>query len=220
MRYQFLKIAFTVLFKLIAKIDVIGVENVPPHGPFLMAVNHLALIDTPILLVAMPIQKINAFAAYKWKDNFIVGGILKSAANTIFVHRGEIDRAALKAAIAVLKQGEILGIAPEGTRSDTGVLMKAKPGIAYLATKANVPILPVGISGQQNFVDKLFHFKRLRIRMNIGQLIYLPSPTGSDKMAQLQACADQVMVAIAKLIDPELRGVYAAAVDGATHQNL
>jgi len=220
MRYRFLKITFTLLFKLIAKIDVTGLENVPPRGPFLMAINHLALIDTPILLVAMPVKKINAFAAYKWKNSFFVGWILKSAANTIFVHRGEVDRVALKAAVAVLKRGEILGIAPEGTRSHTGGLMRAKPGIAYLATKANAPILPVGISGQQNIIDTLLHFKRLHIRMNIGRLIYLPPPTGRDKMTRLQACADQVMVAIAALIDPELRGEYAAAVDGATPKSL
>ncbi len=213
-KYRLLQLAFQLLFKIIAKIKVTGLENFPRKGPFILAVNHLALIDPVVLLAVLPVQRITVFVARKWEKAFFVGWFVRTMGG-IFVHRGEVDRRALQASLKVLKNGGILGLAPEGTRSKTGGLMRAKPGVAYLASKANVPILPIGISGQRDFLQTLLRLRRLRLHVNIGRLIYLPQVSGPYKMAQLQEYADQVMIAIGRLIEPELRGVYAATIERA-----
>ncbi len=210
-KYRFIRLIFKLIFKIIAKIKVSGLEHFPREGAFILAINHLALIDPVILLAVLPPRKMTVLVARKWEKSFFVGWLVRSVGG-IFIHRGEVDRHALQEALKALKSGAALGLAPEGTRSRTGGLQRAKAGVAYLATKANVPVLPIGISGQQGFAKTLLHLRRLKIHVNIGELIYLPPVSGKDKMAQLQAYADEIMIAIAKLIEPELRGVYATAV--------
>lgn len=209
--YRFVYILFRILTWLITTIKIEGLENVPPTGPYILAVNHRGLMDSPAVFIAIPAKRIVPFAADKWGKAPIIGLLLKMM-GTIFVARGEVDRKALGEAIKALKEGGVLGVAPEGTRSSTGVMQRAKPGIAYLATRANVPVLPLGISGEVA-LRQLLRFKRLHLRLKIGSLIYLPPVNGPDKIAQLQVYADNIMIAIARLIDPELRGVYAQAAE-------
>ncbi len=211
--YQIRK-AFQIIFKLVAKIEVTGLENYPAEGPFIIAINHLTIIDPMIALAVAPPTKVTVFVAKKWESKPFVGWLVRGL-DGIFVHRGEVDRHALQASLKVLNEGGALGIAPEGTRSDTGALIKAKPGVAYIAQKAHAPIIPVGISGQLGFVKTLLKLKRLRLRVSFGKAMYLPPLSGANKTAQLQAQADQVMVAIGKLIDPDLRGVYKSAIEQA-----
>lgn len=209
--YRFVFILFKILTWLITTIKIEGLENVPPTGPYILAVNHRGLMDSPVVFISIPAKRIVPFAADKWGKAPIIGLLLKMM-GTIFVARGEVDRKALGEAIKALKEGEVLGVAPEGTRSSTGVMQRAKPGIAYMATRANAPVLPMGISGEVA-LRQLFRFKRLHLRIKIGPLIYLPPVSGPDKIAQLQTYADNIMIAIARLIDPELRGVYAQAAE-------
>ncbi len=210
-KYHLIRLIFKFIFKLIAKIEITGLERYPEREPFIIAINHLTLIDPVILLAILPPRKITVFVAKKWEHKFLVGSLVR-ALGGIFVHRGEVDRAALQASLKVLRSGGILGLAPEGTRSRTGGLQPAKPGVAYLATKTNTPILPIGISGHTDALQRLRRFRRVKIRVNIGELIYLPPVSGKGKTAQLQAYADRVMIALARLIDPDLRGVYAPMV--------
>jgi len=189
-----------------------GLENVPAKGPYILAVNHLTVFEPPVLLAVMPIKRITVFVGDTWKDRPIIGWLLQ-AFEGIFVNRGRIDRQALRAALDTLKNEGVLGIAPEGTRSRAGGLIRAKAGIAYIATKANVPILPVGISGQLGAIEKLKRLHRPHLQVNIGQLVHLPALSGGNRGEQLQKYADEVMTAIARLIDPDLRGVYATAVE-------
>lgn len=210
--YHQIRKAFQIIFKLLAKIEVTGLENYPAKGPFIIAINHLTIIDPMIVLAVAPPVKVTIFVATKWEDKPFVGWLVRGL-DGIFVHRGEVDRHALQASLKVLREGGTLGIAPEGTRSDTGTLIKAKPGVAYIAQKAKVPIIPVGISGQLNFGKTLLKLRQLRLRVSFGKPIYLPPLSGANKTAQLQAQADQIMVAIGKLLAPELHGVYKAAIE-------
>lgn len=212
--YQQIRKAMQIIFRLIAKIEVTGLENFPTEGSFIVAINHLTLIDPMIVLSVVPPKKVTIFVAKKWENNGFVGWLVRGLGG-IFVHRGEVDRQALQASLKVLNEGGALGIAPEGTRSDTGALIKAKPGVAYIAQKAKVPIIPVGVSGQLNFAKTLLKLRRLRLRVKFGKLMYLPPISGANKTAQLQAQADQVMIALGKLLDPELRGVYNSAIEQA-----
>jgi 1-acyl-sn-glycerol-3-phosphate acyltransferase len=150
-------------------------------------------------------------AADKWAKSWLIGWFLSSM-GAIFVQRGEVDRVALAKCQAVLQRGGILGVAPEGTRSPTGGLQRGKTGVAYIAVKADVPILPVGVSGQEKIVAEWKHLHRAHIVIRVGKPFKLPPLQGGHKGQQLQALTDEVMYHIAALLREDLRGVYADAV--------
>lgn len=210
--YNITRGGFKLLFWLFAKIEITGWENIPATGPLIIAVNHLTVIEPPLIYALMPFKKMTALVADKWDKIFLIGPLMRSL-DSIFVNREQIDRHAIQAMIKVLKGGGVLGMAPEGTRSRTGGLIQAKPGVAYVATKTNTPVLPIGISGQRNWQQQLKRLKRVHLRVNIGELIYLPIRTGVNKTAYLQACVDTLMIDLARLIEPELRGFYAPYVE-------
>jgi 1-acyl-sn-glycerol-3-phosphate acyltransferase len=212
-RYQFTKLVLTAAIKIIARVEIKGLENVPKHIPFILAVNHLSLLEPPVLFVIMPVKKITVLVGEKWAKHWLFNWILGSV-NAIFVDRQALfDRRAVKAVLGALKSGLIVGMAPEGMRSRVGGMIRAKPGIAYLAYKADVPVLPVGISGQKDCLQKLKRLKRLCLRVHIGELIDPPLISEANKGEQFQQYADEIMVAIARLIDSDIRGVYASFVN-------
>lgn len=198
------------LASLTCRMETQGRENVPKEGPFIVASNHLHLFDPALVFVGMPYHEIIVLAAEKWAERWPFNWLLKSM-NAIFVRRGEVDREALNQCLAVLKQGGVLGLAPEGTRSRTGTMQRGKPGIAYLAIKADVPILPVGVSGQTKIFAEWKRLRRPHITVNIGQPFKLQPLRGQHKSKQLVARSDEVMGRIAALVNEELRGVYTEA---------
>jgi 1-acyl-sn-glycerol-3-phosphate acyltransferase len=209
--YRFLYLLVKFLFSVLMRIEVSGTENVPEGGPLILAANHLHFLDPPIIFVAIPFRRITVLAAEKWENAFLIGLLLKSV-GAIFVQRGEVDRRALNGALRVLEAGGIVGLAPEGTRSPVGTMQRGKPGVAYLATKTRAQVLPLGISGQQHLGHALKRLHRPHIRARIGPLITLPPLVGKNRAKQLETLTDQIMVELASLVDPELRGVYADQV--------
>lgn len=199
------------LFRVVCRVETDGLSNVPQRGPFIMVSNHLHLFDPPLVVAALPFREITVLAAEKWAETWPISWLLKSV-GAIFVYRGEVDREALKKCLAVLEQGGILGLAPEGTRSRSGTMQRGKPGIAYLATKMDVPILPIGISGQNQIFAGWKRLRRPRVLVRIGRPFKLPPVRGRHKGEQLQAHSDEVMRRIAALVNEDLRGVYADSV--------
>ncbi|GAB4277367.1 MAG: lysophospholipid acyltransferase family protein [Candidatus Promineifilaceae bacterium] len=208
-RYHLVRIwMYITSFLLLAHVHTEGRENIPDSGPFIVTVNHMSTADTPILLIAFPVRPWRFFAGEKWKNHPIIGPIM-GWLGAIYINRGEADRKALKEAMDALKKGAIFGLAPEGTRSKNGQLNHARDGAAYLASRANVPILPVGIANS----DKLFaNFKRLRptrIEVHIGQPYALPALGRRAKGDDLAAYTHLIMVKIAALLPERYAGVYA-----------
>lgn len=195
---------------LLATIDVTGLENVPEKGPCIVTVNHMSTVDTPILLMAFPDQEWSFFAGEKWKSHLIFGPIMKWL-GAIYVDRDKVDRRSLKEAQTAIQNGAIFGLAPEGARSKNGKLEKAKGGAAYLAHRANAPILPVGIVNS----DVLFkNFKRLRltrIEVRIGKMYDLPQFERRPKGADLDALTHLIMVNIAAQLPERYHGAYASS---------
>ena len=97
-------------------------------------------------------------------------------------------------------------MAPEGKVSRTGGLLQGRSGIAYLATEAGVPILPVVAFGQEKASHCWKRFRRVTVQIRIGSLLELPA--GKATARQLEAYTDQVMLAMARLLPPPYRGVY------------
>jgi 1-acyl-sn-glycerol-3-phosphate acyltransferase len=209
--YRFVWVVSSALFRALCRVEIDGQSNVPEKGPLILASNHLHVFDPPLALAALPYRKITVLVAEKWAETWPASWLLKSM-GAIFVHRGEVDRDALNKCLAVLEQHGMLGLAPEGTRSRTGTMQRGKPGIAYLATKANVPILPMGISGQNQIFAEWKRLRRPRVEVRIGQPFWLPPVQGRNKSVQLQARSDEVMRRIADLVSEDLRGVYTDSV--------
>jgi 1-acyl-sn-glycerol-3-phosphate acyltransferase len=107
------------------------------------------------------------------------------------------------------KGDEVLGVAPEGTRArGTCALQKAKTGIAYLATRADVPIVPVGMAGTEKVKKNLPRLKRTDMRVVVGKPFRLPE-SGRVRGEKLEEYTDLIMHRIAELLPEEYRGVYA-----------
>ena len=198
------------LYNLVGIVEIEGTEHIPSEGGVIIAINHLGRLDTPLVAIASP-RKITPFGAIKYRSWPIFRQIME-AANVIWVRRGEIDRESLQKALAVLRLGGALGIAPEGTRSPTRTLQRGKEGVAYLASRANVPIVPAGITGTERFKDDLGRLRRMHMRIVFGEPFRLPA--GRLRGDELTEAADLVMRKIAALLPPAYRGVYAGAVGG------
>jgi len=205
--YRFLWLVAKVLVAVLCRLERHGGSKVPEKGPFIVATNHLHFFDPPLVLAGLPYREMTVLAAEKWAESWPVSWLLKSV-GAIFVQRGEVDREALNRCMAVLERGGILGMAPEGTRSRSGTMQRGKPGIAYLAIKADVAVVPVGVSGQTKIIAGWKRLRRPQVVVRVGQPFKLEPLHGLHKGEQLQARSDEVMRRIAALVDEELRGVY------------
>jgi 1-acyl-sn-glycerol-3-phosphate acyltransferase len=109
-----------------------------------------------------------------------------------------------------MKEGGMLVIAPEGTRSKTGTLQPGKQGVAYLAAKSGYPILPVALTGTEDryALQQLKRLRRVHITGTAGKLIYVEMPQGKDRDKALQAHTDEIMCQIGAMLPESYRGVY------------
>lgn len=150
--YSVLRAIVVGLTYLVTRTRVIGRHNIPATGPFLLAPIHRSNIDTP--LAATVTRRRLRFMGKDsiWKVPVI--GWIMSALGAFPVTRGTADREALKRCVAVLEAGEPLVLFPEGTRQSGPVVMPLFDGAAYVAVKAGVPIIPVGIGGSEGVMPK------------------------------------------------------------------
>jgi 1-acyl-sn-glycerol-3-phosphate acyltransferase len=199
------------VFCTFSRYQIRGQENtVPPtepspEKPLIVVSNHLHTFDPPLILASLPYRMV-VLAAEKYERRFL--GLFLHGAGAIFVRRGEVDRAALRKALAVLRSGVVLGMAPEGTRSRTGGLIEGKKGAAFLAYHTNALLLPVGLWGVEKMWPALCQLKRAEVRVNIGAPFFLPPIEGKIDSESLQRATDLIMHRIAALLPQEYRGIY------------
>jgi 1-acyl-sn-glycerol-3-phosphate acyltransferase len=204
--YHVIRAIVDILVNLFIRREYVGLENFP-EPPYIVAINHLSVFDTPVLLTVCP-HTIRALTAAKHKRNPIYAPLLVIM-GSIWVRRGEVDRRALREALDVLEQGGVLGLAPEGTRArGTYALQEGKTGTAYLATRADVPIVPVGLAGTERIKDNLLRLRRTYVRAVVGEPFRLPE-NGRVRGQKLHEYTDLIMRRIAELLPEEYRGVYA-----------
>ena len=151
---QVLARAFCLLF---GRIQIIGAENVPKEGGVLIASNHLSNLDPPLIGSSVP-RPLHYFAKEELFRVPVIGWWIDQI-NSFPVKRGEHDIRAFKMARDLLIEGEGVVLFPEGRRSKTGELGKAKPGVAMLAMKAGVPVVPVCIVNSH----RLLQFEKLKV---------------------------------------------------------
>jgi 1-acyl-sn-glycerol-3-phosphate acyltransferase len=196
------------LFWLLADTNICGCEHIPSQGACILAINHLGIIDAPLVFTLFDRNDATGLVGLAHKKNPILRWLVYQM-DGIWVDRENPDLHALKEARRYLKRGWLLGVAPEGTRSDTQALIEAKPGVAYLADKVQAVIVPVGISGTQGGLRRMFTFKKPKFCVKIGEPFTLPPLNRKNVHATLQQNTDEIMCRIAVLLPHQYRGVYA-----------
>ena len=150
-----------------------GWENIPRNGPVIMMINHVAFLD-PVILTGMMPRSMVSLAKVEAYEGPVLGPILRSF-DSIPVNRGAADLSALRRVLDALEAGLAVLIAPEGHRSETGGLGEAHEGIAFVAHRAKVPIVPVGISGTPAFKHNYWKMKKTLVTYRFGQPFCLDS---------------------------------------------
>lgn len=206
-RFRVARVFFTIVQRILCRLVVTGQENIPPSGPYILTVNHMSTADIGIVFVGFPTQSWRYFAGEKWARHPLWGPLM-SWLGVIFINRGEVDRRALREALAALEGGAVFALAPEGTRSKVGYMQPGKDGAAYLASQAGVPILPVGINNSDVLFANTRRLRRITITMRIGPSFSLP-PLGRRVRSQdLERYTQLIMTHIAAFVEPRHRGVY------------
>jgi 1-acyl-sn-glycerol-3-phosphate acyltransferase len=210
MGYRFARLLIMLFIRIIAHVRVDGIENVPSSGAYIAAANHVGRLEVPLVFYLLNRDDILLLVAEKYKDNVFFRWFVR-ALDAIWIDRYQADFGALRATLNRLKQGWVVALAPEGTRSVTGKLEKGRPGTSYLAAKSGVPVVPVAVTGTYD-PEVLAHLRRLRrldITVRIGKPITFPPVKGKSRDEALEAYTDEIMCQIAALLPPEMRGVYA-----------
>ena len=193
----------------LCEVKVQGLDNVPPYGPYFIVFNHIDTLDAPLLLLFWPYPPEGLTAIENLSKPAV--GLLTRMYGAIPLKRTQYDRGALETGLAVLKAGSPLVVAPEGTRRRQAGMQSAKHGIAFLALKAKAPIVPVGITGTQNWIPAWKRLHRPRLTLVIGRPFELPAEsfTRENRREKLEEYTTLIMRKIAELLPDEYRGVYA-----------
>lgn len=196
------------LLLIACKIDRTELDKIPKEGPFIITANHINFLEAPVLYLFMRPRRTIAIAkAELWNHSFTA--FLMNLWEVVPIKRESADFAGMKKAFDVLKGGDFLCIAPEGTRSVDGKLQKGKAGVILFAQKGNVPIIPVAHWGGESFSSNLKRFKRTAITIKVGEALEirkdLDKKIGSDER---QKIADESMIALARLMPEEYHGYY------------
>jgi len=192
---------------ILCRIDKRDFSKVPAHGPLILVTNHIGSLEVPLLFVHLQPRKMIGLAKIEtWDSKFM--GWLFDLWDAIPVRRGEADLDAIRACLEVLKAGNILAIAPEGTRSYHGRLLRGQPGIAMIALRAGVPILPMAHWGGKDFGANLKKLKRTDFHVRVGKLFCLDAQGEKVNGEIRQTMADEIMSQIAALMPEEYRGEY------------
>lgn len=208
-----LRATFRRVFRLLYRVMLQGFENIPTEGPYLVAYNHVSIVDPPFILTfwPVPMEAIGAIEAWSRKEQ----APLVKLYGTIPVHRGQVDRRLIEIMLAVLQAGRPLMIAPEGTRSQAPGMQRAWPGIGYLMERMQVPVVPVGVvGGTPDSVRLALRLERPPLEMRVGNPVYplLAGESGESRRVLRQRNTDLVMERLAALLPQEYRGVYAGRV--------
>lgn len=194
-----------------SRYEVVGLENVPKKGAFVLAANHLNFLDPPILGAAVHrrvifMAKIEIFS---WP---VFGGVSRLY-GAIGVRRFEADLSALRKGQAVLRGGKVLGMFPEGTRAKGEGLLRPWPGAALIAMRSNALIVPAAITGTDGPLWRraLSPFSRPHVRIEFGKPFHLPE-TKRPKAEDINAGTHQIMRHIAAMLPERYLGEYGEAL--------
>jgi len=179
-------------------VRVEGAENFPDHGPVLMVGNHINKIDVAIMLFSVPRPDITVLAASHLLRKPVRRLLMPLFFDVLFVEAGMKFLGSIERAEAVLGQGEVLCVAPEGRPSQSGELLPASNGAAFLAARAGVNVVPVVGFGHEHYVRNLASFRRTQATVRIGKPFALKP--GAITKAALGLHTRRIMEEIGKML--------------------
>ncbi|WP_088226604.1 lysophospholipid acyltransferase family protein [Desulfosporosinus sp. FKB] len=195
--YNVAKGMFRLQFKLMGwKIQ--GVENLPLEGPVILAINHVSMWDPIVAASSLP-RPVRFMA----KEELFSLPLLGKVFNTLGafpVKRGQGDMNAIRQSLAILKEGQVLGLFPEGKRSKTGTIQKGMPGMVLLMEKSKASIVPIKVNGTKHMFTKGWG----KLFVVIGKPLtseMLKAPAGIDNRREW--IADRIMQAVLDLQLPK-----------------
>jgi len=161
------------LFLTLSHPQVTSLESFPPQGPAILAINHLSYFDGPMVLAMLP-RRVRPMAADRLRRHFFFGPVMR-ATGAVFIRRGQMDRTAMRALLAILDGGGCVAVAIEGTRSRDGILREGKNGVAYLAAKSGAPLIPAAVWGTEKIWPAWCRLRRAEVHLSLGTPITLAS---------------------------------------------
>lgn len=194
------------VFPLILKVEVRGLEHVPPEGALLVAINHTSFLD-PLLVGAYFPREVIMMSKIENFRHPLYGWLVRLY-GAFPVRRGEADLQAVREALRLLRLGKAVLMAPEGTRSPDGRLQPGRPGTALLALRSAAPVLPTAIWSPRLLWYNLARLRRTPVTLAIGRPVRLERGEALQR-ARVEELSERLMVELARLLPAELRGPYA-----------
>ena len=195
------------LFKVLTKTTIENLEFLPAEGPALIVLNHVSYTDFPIFATQHRRDDWSAFITDKYKNNRFLQWVVSSA-QLVWIDRTKADFAAIKAAFNWLQEGKSFALSPEGTRSKTNSLNQGKEGVAMIALKANVPIVPAAVIGTGKFFSDLKRLRRPTLTFRFGPPQRYGRIDPERRGESLREMTDDIMCRIAALLPDEMHGFY------------
>jgi 1-acyl-sn-glycerol-3-phosphate acyltransferase len=210
MKYAFMRWLMRTMTRtyLAGLFTVVGVENVPRHGPVIICPNHSATLDPPMVPAFLPRGDTWSMAKSEYFRRGLIAWIFRSY-HAFPVVRHTADRTAMRTAFDILKSGQALVMYPEGTRVESGVLAQPEPGAGFIAQKAACPVVPVGLTGTRECLPKGARWpRRTHVSITFGKpFVVRPRRDDGTRITREEA-ADAIMLEIAELLPENQRGVF------------
>lgn len=218
MQYRLSRVVIGPALHVMGRPKIVGLENIPPEGPAILASNHLSVIDSMYLplMIGRPVvfpAKAEYFAA-RGPLGRLWAAYLRSTNQLQMDREGaRAAQATLEAAVDLLRAGELFGFYPEGTRSPDGRLYRGRSGIGYLALNSGAPVIPVAMMGTRKMLPPGAPLPRpTRIEIRIGKRMEFGHLAGEPPARARRTVADEVMRAIGELSGQEYVHLYASDV--------
>jgi 1-acyl-sn-glycerol-3-phosphate acyltransferase len=192
-----------------SKFHLRGAANVPRSGPLLMVSNHVGAADPALIggWTPRPVWFMAKAELFKGSWAWVMRGY-----HAFPVVRHSADRAALRRAVGLLREGSAVVLFPEGHRSENARLLRAEPGAGFVARRSGAPLLPIAITGTQNVLGRQSTIpRRADVAMTFGEPFQLPERNRDGSPMDHQQSADYLMTKIAELLPLEYQGEYASS---------
>jgi 1-acyl-sn-glycerol-3-phosphate acyltransferase len=203
---RFITFIIRLLLKILCKVEGDKLESVPRQGPLLLVFNHINFLEIPLIFTLLLPRNICGIAKKETWDNWFLR-ILAKAWGAIPIDRETPSISTFREAGKALKEKKILCIAPEGTRSGTGVLAKGRQGVVFLALQNRVPILIVAHYGAEKFWHNIKRLKRTHVTFVVGKPFLLANETKITKNVRKEM-TDQIMARLASMLPERYHGAY------------
>lgn len=195
------------LYKHLTHVIIENQHLIPEEGPVIITLNHLSRLDFPALIQLDRYNDIYCVAADTYRKYPVFGKFINDS-DMIWIDRTKADFAAMKRAMNVLKDGKILALAPEGTRSKTKSLLQGKEGVTLMASKSRAPLISLSVIGTEIWMNEIMHFRKPKIILRLGPTYQLPPIDPDNREESLRSATDEVMCRIAANLPEEYRGFY------------